>query len=105
MTKTRRSLLNKALSRIVAGLWSVVILVVALPLAIALWMAWMVISIPGSIIFDTTLFRWSGGAPGFAFASETFTWFQSNANHALFGSGSSVQWTADYQVDRWERGV
>lgn len=89
----------------VAGVWSLVILFVALPLAIVLWVAWMSISIPGSIIFDTSLFRWSGGAPGFSFASETFTWFQTNANHALFGSRPGVQWTADYSVERWERGV
>lgn len=103
MTTTRRSLLSRATSRILAAGWSIAILVVFLPLALVLWIAWMLISIPGSILFDTTLFRWGGSTPGFAFASETFTWFQSNLDHALFGTGSGVQWTANYNVKRWEK--
>lgn len=101
----RKDLSKKAGSRVLALLWSAVILIVALPFAAVLWIAWMVISIPGTLLLDTSLFRWSGGAPGFAFASETFSWFQTNLDHSLFGTGRSVQWTPEYSVDRWEEGV
>ena len=104
MPSSRGDIARNGWSRVVAAVWSLVILLIFLPLAIILWIAWMVISIPGSILFDTNLFRWSGGAPGFSFASETFSWFQANLDHALFGAGGGIQWRAGYSPDRWEAG-
>ena len=98
--QSRRVMARRAIRRIIAGIWALVILVVFFPFVTILVIAWYILSVPFELAYDTAVF--SRSVPAVA-VEGLWAWFYRNIEEAAFGSRGGITWSPNHRVTQWER--